>query len=557
MLHVVEEHFVPGLWVGGQYCLERPVGQGGMGTVWAARDREGRAFALKLIREDKALDARAHQRLLREARAATSVRHPNVAPVLAVLETDAGTPCLVMPLYEGESLRDRLLRTGRLPLHECQHILSRVAAGLEAVHAAGLVHRDVKPENVFLCGSEVLVLDFGIAKDVGLQGSSDTSPPSLTSTGAVLGTPHYMAPEQIFGDKDIDARADVWALGVMIFECVAGSRPTEGESLGQVLKRITTETLPTLASLAPDAPASWSTLVSAMLTKAREGRPTLDDVRRALTALGALDGHAPRAPRPPPAIQDVSPFGTTSPLVAEVRPRPTETPPQPRPRRSSATMVLLTSLALGTLGVGGAAATYALVVSRRAPGATDAGSEGSVVPSAPVSSSSALTATEVSSVPRAPPPKPSALKPSEVKPSASIAPSIAPPPRPSASVTKRHAVFESGSGRMYGMGPESQRLTDAVHASLPSVRDCLPTPVDDAWSVAIRFRWPKGGSRTASVTPTKNGQGQSDSPESSPIRICVEKKVAGWSIPEATGQTAAEGNESYLFANAGYRFIRD
>jgi serine/threonine protein kinase len=550
MLHVVEERLAPGLWIAGRYCLDRPVGEGGMGSVWAAHDRDGRTFALKVVREDKSANPKAHERLVREARAATSIRHPNVAPVLEVVETASGTPCLVMPLLEGESLRARLSRVGVLPFDECARIFGGVLAGLGAAHRGGIVHRDVKPENVFLDGANVLVLDFGIAKETGLGPNSETVPPSLTSTGAVLGTPHYMAPEQIFGDKDVDARADVWALGVMLFECLAGVRPTQAESLGQVLKLITTETLPSLAEVAPHVPRRISDLVSAMLSKRREARPSLDDVGRELLELAQRGGPpAPRPPLVPPTPPGVSPYGTTAPFVATAhKDAPTTLPPHAA-RTSGASLFVLGALLLGGGGLAAAGGLFAYV--RFAPPSSpNEPVHGPVEHASTSPTSSGSTTTPPKATASAALAKPSA------KPSAPKPPAL-PSPRPSAAV-KRHATFDSGSGKMYGMGPESPRLTGAVHASLPSLQPCFPTSTDEAiWASWIRFYWPKGGGRTAQITMVKNGQGQVGDGESIPIKECIQKKVDAFVVPDATGQADIDGGASYLFASAGYYWHYD
>jgi serine/threonine-protein kinase len=281
----------------GRWKLERIVGEGGMGVVWAATDQKtGEPRALKFLKQ--ADDERAHARLLREARAAKAVQHPNIAPVLEVAELPNGQPFLVMELLSGETLAARLTRKGPLPLGEMSRLLLEVIAAVEAAHAAGIVHRDLKPDNVFLLEKTdaVRVLDFGIAKEI--VRSADESEASLTATGSMIGTPHYMAPEQIFGDSDIDARADVWALGVILYECITGKRPTQASGVGQVLKIIATDSIPPLSSTAPEVPLALSHLIARMLTRDRSKRPSLEVVRTALTT---LEGEGFVAPASPPA----------------------------------------------------------------------------------------------------------------------------------------------------------------------------------------------------------------------------------------------------------------
>ena len=206
--------WVPGAVIAARYRLVRRVGEGGMGVIWAADDLiAGRRTALKRIK-DTVDDPAARRRFLHEARAASVVRHPNVVEVLDVLELEDGPPAIAMELLDGESLRDVLVRDRTLSVPALADILVPVISAVGAAHALGVVHRDLKPENIFLArgaGGErvVKVLDFGIAKLTALDGDAMRSA-GLTMT-AVLGTPAYMAPEQVFGERDIDHRADIWA----------------------------------------------------------------------------------------------------------------------------------------------------------------------------------------------------------------------------------------------------------------------------------------------------------------------------------------------------------
>jgi len=286
--------------VGGRYRLERQLGEGGMGAVWEATHTvTNKAVALKLLLgrgDDPAL----RERLLREARAVCAVLHPNVVPVHDVFELDGGAPALVMDLLIGESLASKLAREGRLPSDEVVRVALDVLAALEAAHARGIVHRDLKPDNIFLARSpvsrldEVKVLDFGIAK-VTTLGEADAQVAALTRTDAMVGTPYYMAPEQVYGEKDIDARSDLWSMGIVMYECLAGVRPTEGANLGQIFKLVTVGPIPPLADQAPNCPAALVKLVSWCLERARDARPpsatalreALERVRAGTTMDGA------------------------------------------------------------------------------------------------------------------------------------------------------------------------------------------------------------------------------------------------------------------------------
>jgi serine/threonine protein kinase len=337
VLEVVGETLEPGAVIANAYRLEHVLGRGGMGVVWAARELSGgRAVALKFLLAGPSADRKTHERFLREARAAMAISHPHIARVEAIVETDTGVPFMVMELLEGEPMRHFLRRRGTLNAFETAELLLPVVDAVAAAHAARIVHRDLKPENVFLVGGrDVRVLDFGIAKR--LPKHDETASASLTSTGAFLGTPVYMAPEQIFGDEDIDARVDVWALGIIIYECLVGRRPTEGDGFGQIIKRITTDTLVPLERARAGLPKSLTRIVSRMLAKRRGDRPPLSEVREVLASIVSA-GETATLPDEPPAVTLRLPPGATPPsptattqALPPLTPRgPTPTPPSPR-----------------------------------------------------------------------------------------------------------------------------------------------------------------------------------------------------------------------------------
>lgn len=276
-----------GTVVGGRYRVETKLGEGGMGVVFeATRVEDGARVALKVLRTgDETPEAR--QRLLREASAAISVRHPHVVRVHEVFQLDDGAPVLAMELLRGEPLSKKLGREGKLPLAEVAAIMSPVVSAVRAAHERGVIHRDLKPDNIFLCEQEsgparVKVLDFGIAKVVQpLEQHSHEA--VLTSTGQVLGTPQYMAPEQVYGERDLDHRADVWTLGIVLYECLTGRVPTRGGNVGQVLKLVTQGGIEPIAERAPDLPADVVRLVGRMLERDRDVR--LSELGEALAVL--------------------------------------------------------------------------------------------------------------------------------------------------------------------------------------------------------------------------------------------------------------------------------
>ena len=224
----------------GRYRIVRELGRGGMASVFEAVHRtSGKRVALKIVRDGLALTPTVRQRIEREARLVTTIDHPGVVPVLDVFDTESGWPVLVLELLRGETLAD-WLRRERRSIRDVARMIADVVAIVSAAHAASVVHRDLKPENVFLAeraegGPVVRLLDFGIARSLV---PDDEGRRPLTRTGALVGTPQYMAPEQLFGESDIDERADVWALGVLLYEAISGKRPIEGANVGQLVRRL-------------------------------------------------------------------------------------------------------------------------------------------------------------------------------------------------------------------------------------------------------------------------------------------------------------------------------
>lgn len=294
-----------GRLIADRYRLEHLIGQGGMGIVWAARGvLDGKQVALKFLRDPQARRG-LRRRLLREARALRSVQHANLVRIHDVLELADETPVIVMDLLEGETLGAKLAREEKLGIAETAGILSGVASAIHAAHQKGIVHRDLKPENIFLerghVGScSVKVLDFGIAKLAAALGTTSDSS-ELTETGSAIGTPCYMAPEQGFGEKDVDHRADIWALGIILYECLSGGRPVEGANLGQVLKRLLYNGITPLDRVAPDVPAEVAELVGRMLKQDREER--LADLSYVYDVLARHAGDTPLSGSRPAALR--------------------------------------------------------------------------------------------------------------------------------------------------------------------------------------------------------------------------------------------------------------
>jgi serine/threonine-protein kinase len=247
-----------------------------MGEVWVASHLVTRkVVALKVMKQDRALKHEFVQRFFLEARAATAVQHANVIQVHDVFY-HRGSPVMVMDYLEGESLAEKLERERKVPLAELASILVPVLSAVGTAHTLGIVHRDLKPENIFLSKNRSLelepkVLDFGIAKLSHFDVDAG-EPAPLTRTGTLMGTLHYMSPEQASGEKGVDQGADVWAMGVILFECLAGQRPFAGDNFGQVFKAIVSNPLPKLSKHCPDLPADVEKLIGRMLEKDRVSR---------------------------------------------------------------------------------------------------------------------------------------------------------------------------------------------------------------------------------------------------------------------------------------------
>ncbi|HUP24354.1 MAG TPA: serine/threonine-protein kinase, partial [Thermoanaerobaculia bacterium] len=211
--------------VGGRYLIEKELGRGGMAVVFLATDtRHDRRVAIKVLQRDVVGGGIAAERFLREVRIASGLSHPHILTVHESGEA-GGLLYYVMPYVEGESLRDRLRREGQLGVEESVRIAGEVAEALAYAHERGVIHRDIKPENILLMGGHAVVADFGIARALDEAGAD-----RLTSTGLSVGTPAYMSPEQAAGERTLDARTDVYALGAVLYEMLAGEPPFTGPS---------------------------------------------------------------------------------------------------------------------------------------------------------------------------------------------------------------------------------------------------------------------------------------------------------------------------------------
>lgn len=264
----------------GRYAVERELGRGGMASVYLAHDeRHHRAVALKVLLPEITGTIGA-ARFLREIATAGALTHPNILPVYDSGEVD-GTPFFVMPFVDGESLRDRIDRGGALPMSDAVAIAIDVGEALEYAHAHGIVHRDIKPENILLTGSHALVADFGIARAVVQAGGE-----RMTSTGVAVGTPRYMSPEQAAADRNVDGRSDVYSLGCVLYETLAGEPPFDGPTVQSVIAKQLAHEPPALRNLRPLVPAAAEQIVSRAMSKTPGDR--FQDAASMVAALRSL-----------------------------------------------------------------------------------------------------------------------------------------------------------------------------------------------------------------------------------------------------------------------------
>jgi len=271
--------------VGEKYRLVRLLGEGGMGSVYEARhDVIGRRFAVKFLHAELASHPEILLRFRREAQAAGSLENENIAAVTDFGSSPDGAPYIVMEFLEGEDLAKTLARNGPLPVARAAHILIQVCRGLFAAHGRGIVHRDLKPENLLLQqrgdgGDLVKILDFGIAK----LKSTEHRPEAATRTGITLGTPYYMPPEQARGQKELDERADIYALGVILFELLSGQKPHNGENYNAILYSILMGAAPRIEQFRPDLPPELAAVVHrAMAGEANQRYQSVSELSQAL-----------------------------------------------------------------------------------------------------------------------------------------------------------------------------------------------------------------------------------------------------------------------------------
>jgi serine/threonine-protein kinase len=353
----------------GNYVIRSQVGEGGMGVVYVAEHPQiSRRVAVKVLHPDRAQSPELVHRFFNEARAASEIHNEHIVEVLDFGRLDDTAPYLVMEWLEGQSLAGLLRVEPRLPPARAARIVRGVCQALRAAHGKGVVHRDLKPDNVFLVPREgepdfVKVLDFGIAKLVTPKAAADFQ----TQTGAIMGTPAYMSPEQCRGAKDVDHRTDIYSVGVMAYQMLTGRLPFVADSLGELLFKHLGETPPAPEALVPSLPAGLAAIVARTLAKDPGQRPTLvelgaamdavvtgADAARAGAAPAAFDAHAATAAAMPASSTTLG--GSASELGLEKR-IPTATVAAPARKGPSGALVAGVVVAAGVVaavvGLGG------------------------------------------------------------------------------------------------------------------------------------------------------------------------------------------------------------
>jgi serine/threonine protein kinase len=285
----------PGQIIADKYRIDSVIGTGGMGVVLAATHVElGQRVAIKLLR-DASDDAIA--RFKREARLLVKLKSEHVARVFDVGSLDDDTPYIVMELLEGHDLAKLLDLQGRLSVEQAVDYVLEATEGVAEAHVLGMIHRDLKPANLFLArgpgdATTVKVLDFGVSKMLDAKTTTEqTSAGALTNEGVALGSPGYMAPEQMTSSRDVDVRADIYSLGAMLYRLVSGRNPYKGNSLVSVLASMAIDPLPPLKTLVPDVPDGFAQAVERCLAQDREARfPTVAHFAQALSEFATRRG---------------------------------------------------------------------------------------------------------------------------------------------------------------------------------------------------------------------------------------------------------------------------
>jgi serine/threonine-protein kinase len=481
----MEAQLGPGLQVSASVTLVRQLGAGGMGSVWIAEHRTLHTeVVVKFMAPELASDPTHLARFSREAAAASQVKSPHVVQIFDHGVTSGGIPYIVMELLEGHDLSVHLRERGTLPPAELVTIIGQLAKALTRAHDRGIIHRDIKPENIFLCNTDdgdtfVKLLDFGIAKGTGSEGGALSN---QTSTGALVGSPLYMSPEQIIGAKQIDLRTDLWSLGVVTYMCLTGLLPFEADNIGALALIINSMPPPIPSQVRPDLPVGFDAWFARAC--AREKSERFASARELADALSLALGTA-RPPmnsmigdlqldsRPPagakPSYHPIALSATAVPVSSSVpapRSSPSEAPRQTRAVRLMVGVALAATVVGIVGGIGWSVSRRGPMGAATAPGAGGGGDGVAAVAASGVISPAADTAT-VAAAALAVPLDAGAAEVAPAAPVVSVAPA-APPSPPAASMP-------GAGGRTRGGKTKSPAAPPAV-AAPPSTPAAAPAP---------------------------------------------------------------------------------
>jgi eukaryotic-like serine/threonine-protein kinase len=471
-----EAQLAPGTELG-RYQIVRLLGRGGMGSVYEAMHRDlKKRVALKTLHPAVAATPGARARFLREGEAASRIRHPNVVDVTDVA-TEGTTSYLVMEFLEGEDLSALIARTGPLPISKAIDLLLPVFAAIAVAHDEGVIHRDLKPENIFLArgrigGIDPKVLDFGISK---LSSSGGGNTLALTGTGASMGTPYYVAPEQVRSAAGVDARSDQYALGAILYECMTGRRAHQGETIYEVIRSVGEGAFPPPRAYRPDLPVEVEEVIlRAMALEPARRFPSVRALGRALLAFASPGPCAQWAPELEGGDPDALPSSQRA-TQAQIAQSPSS---QSQPG--------------GTVAFTTPAPSNARPASSRPPGDTTFGSSAAQITLRPrnqtgwlaggvvVLAAAAVVAYVVTSSSRHHPRGPEAPRPIEnvQETSASAGPKLPARYRVSIAATPRAAAFELDGTRVgTGRIDEELPLDGAEHTLFVSAAGFVPSKI--------------------------------------------------------------------------------
>jgi serine/threonine-protein kinase len=431
-----------GQLIEGKYRIVRLIGEGGMGAVYEGENvRINRRLAIKVLHSAFTENGEVVSRFEREAQAAGRIGNDHILEVLDLGALPDGDRFIVMEYLDGDPLSGRIKERGRIPPYELAPLMRQVLVGLGAAHKVGIVHRDLKPDNIFVLREKagkrdfIKIIDFGISKFQPLSGEGAGM--RMTRTGAVMGTPYYMSPEQASGSHDADQRSDLYSVGVIMFEAVTGQVPFDAATFNQLMFKIVLDDVPRPEALVPDLDPAFASLISKAMARDMNQRfQTTDDFIKALDGWTQRGAAVTVPPTADPAAAALLPSGARAAMSSksQVGQGPgtggtwaTSQPADELPIKKGPSTGLIAAVTVGMLLLGGAGA-YAMLGGKKAdePSAASPGE-----PAAPAS------AVEAKAAPPAPPPAPlvepaaptpSAAPPPSVSAAASAAPSVAPTP---------------------------------------------------------------------------------------------------------------------------------